>query len=343
MKAPKLAACSLALSALLVAALPATAAPASETIAGNFADAQIGEMQGLMSRGGYADVFGGLAADQSTGVVTAYIAPGVSPSRLGVAKSGLVLGARSKPRGKERLRWQVRFVSGGPSLATLHDVMAKVWTVEPWHTDSLSHLISYGIDPSRHVVAVTLDAITSKLRAESASTFGKLVELRVGSRFKTISNRMLDTQAYFGGDRLVATSGSYVSQCTAGFEAWQPSTGHTGMLTAGHCDLSNTWNQGYYDGSFHISGLMGVATVRRFADNIGILYKGNDRVRALSAYGTSMGLAAAGGQLIGGALIALDPLGLGWRACFLINVPVGVAALALAPRLIPGSPRTSAS
>jgi MFS family permease len=74
---------------------------------------------------------------------------------------------------------------------------------------------------------------------------------------------------------------------------------------------------------------------------IGILYTGEDRVRALSAYGTSMGLAAAGGQLIGGGLIALDPLGLGWRACFLINVPVGLAALALAPRLIPDSPRNT--
>lgn len=71
---------------------------------------------------------------------------------------------------------------------------------------------------------------------------------------------------------------------------------------------------------------------------IGILYTGDDRVRALSAYGTSMGLAAAGGQLIGGGLIALDPLGLGWRTCFLINVPVGIAALLLAPRLIPESP-----
>ena len=72
---------------------------------------------------------------------------------------------------------------------------------------------------------------------------------------------------------------------------------------------------------------------------IGILYTGEDRLRALSAYGTSMGLAAAGGQLIGGGLIGLDPLGLGWRTCFLINVPVGVAALVLAPRLIPGTPR----
>jgi EmrB/QacA subfamily drug resistance transporter len=70
---------------------------------------------------------------------------------------------------------------------------------------------------------------------------------------------------------------------------------------------------------------------------IGVLYRGPDRLRALSAYGTSMGLAAVGGQLIGGALIALDPAGLGWRTCFLINVPIGVLALALAPRLIPNS------
>ncbi len=72
---------------------------------------------------------------------------------------------------------------------------------------------------------------------------------------------------------------------------------------------------------------------------IGVLYQGRDRMRALSAYGTIMGFAAVGGQLIGGGLIALDPAGLGWRACFLINLPVGAAALALSPRLIPESGR----
>jgi EmrB/QacA subfamily drug resistance transporter len=76
---------------------------------------------------------------------------------------------------------------------------------------------------------------------------------------------------------------------------------------------------------------------------IGVLYSGPDRVRALSAYGTSMGFAAAGGQLIGGGLIALDPAGLGWRACFLINVPVGIAALLLTPRLVPASGRRGQS
>jgi EmrB/QacA subfamily drug resistance transporter len=70
---------------------------------------------------------------------------------------------------------------------------------------------------------------------------------------------------------------------------------------------------------------------------IGVLYVGPDRVRALSVYGTVMGLAAVGGQLIGGALMSADPAGLGWRSCFLINLPVGVAALALAPRVIPES------
>jgi EmrB/QacA subfamily drug resistance transporter len=70
---------------------------------------------------------------------------------------------------------------------------------------------------------------------------------------------------------------------------------------------------------------------------IGVLYSGQDRLRALSVYGTSLGLAAVGGQLIGGALIALDPAGLGWRSCFLINVPVGVVALLMAPRVIPES------
>jgi predicted MFS family arabinose efflux permease len=41
--------------------------------------------------------------------------------------------------------------------------------------------------------------------------------------------------------------------------------------------------------------------------------------------------------LIGGVLMAVDPAGLGWRSCFLINVPVGLAALLLAPRVIPES------
>jgi len=70
---------------------------------------------------------------------------------------------------------------------------------------------------------------------------------------------------------------------------------------------------------------------------IGVLYDGADRARALAAYGMTMGLAAVSGQLIGGVLVQADIAGLGWRTVFLINVPVGALALALAPRLIPES------
>jgi MFS family permease len=70
---------------------------------------------------------------------------------------------------------------------------------------------------------------------------------------------------------------------------------------------------------------------------IGVVYSGPDRVRALSMYGMVMGLAAVGGQLIGGVLVQADIAGLGWRTCFLINVPIGLAALALAPRAVPES------
>ncbi len=70
---------------------------------------------------------------------------------------------------------------------------------------------------------------------------------------------------------------------------------------------------------------------------LGMAYTGPDRVRAISVYGMVMGLAAVGGQLLGGVLINADVAGLGWRAIFWVNVPLGIAALAAAPRLIPES------
>jgi MFS family permease len=70
---------------------------------------------------------------------------------------------------------------------------------------------------------------------------------------------------------------------------------------------------------------------------IGVRYTGADRARALSFYGVVMGLGAVGGQIIGGLLISADIGGVGWRSVFWINVPVGLAALALASRFVPES------
>lgn len=50
--------------------------------------------------------------------------------------------------------------------------------------------------------------------------------------------------------------------------------------------------------------------------------------RAFARYSLALGLGAVFGQVIGGLLIKADLLGLDWRMCFLINLPVGAAALA---------------
>ncbi len=67
-----------------------------------------------------------------------------------------------------------------------------------------------------------------------------------------------------------------------------------------------------------------------------------ERPRAFGFQGLVQGVAAIAGQIVGGGLIALDPLGLGWRSVFLINIPVGLIALLCANRLIPESRSESA-
>ncbi len=57
--------------------------------------------------------------------------------------------------------------------------------------------------------------------------------------------------------------------------------------------------------------------------------------KALSIFGITMGLAAAVGQFSGGALVAWNPLDLGWRAIFLIKIPVCLPILLAAWRFLP--------
>ena len=70
---------------------------------------------------------------------------------------------------------------------------------------------------------------------------------------------------------------------------------------------------------------------------MGMTYTGRDRVTAFSVYGIVMAVAATGGQLLGGALVEANIAGLGWRTVFWINVPIGLAALAVIRRLVPES------
>src|SRR5690242_2694550 len=106
-------------------------------------------------------------------------------------------------------------------------------------------------------------------------------------------------------------------------------------LASAACGLA--WSPGALVAARFVQGAAAALLSPQVLSIIGLAYTGPDRVRALSVYGIVLGVAAAGGQLLGGVLVQSDVAGLGWRSCFLINVPIGALALALAPRLVPES------
>jgi MFS family permease len=102
-------------------------------------------------------------------------------------------------------------------------------------------------------------------------------------------------------------------------------------------------NAGLLVGARLVQGAAGAMISPNALAILGLLYAGADRMRAISVYGITLGLAAVGGQLIGGLLIAWNIAGLGWRAIFFLNVPLGLAALILARRLVPETRSTRTS
>ncbi|MEU6285211.1 MFS transporter [Streptomyces sp. NPDC047028] len=62
---------------------------------------------------------------------------------------------------------------------------------------------------------------------------------------------------------------------------------------------------------------------------------GARRAKAMSLYGATAGLAMVAGQILGGVLVAADLAGTGWRAIFLVNVPVVVLGLVMGVRFVP--------
>src|SRR3954463_7696379 len=59
--------------------------------------------------------------------------------------------------------------------------------------------------------------------------------------------------------------------------------------------------------------------------------------KAFGLFGPVIGLSAVLGPIVGGALPDGDLFGLGWRAIFLVNVPIGLIALAGGIKLLPES------
>ena len=65
------------------------------------------------------------------------------------------------------------------------------------------------------------------------------------------------------------------------------------------------------------------------------IFSVQEQPRVIGLYGSVFGLASIVGQLLGGALITLHPFSLTWQSIFLINVPIGIAALIGAMKFLP--------
>jgi len=84
-----------------------------------------------------------------------------------------------------------------------------------------------------------------------------------------------------------------------------------------------------------VQGAGAAATMPQIMSVIQARFTGRDRARALSAYSAVIASGFVAGQVFGGLLVNADLFGSQWRPVFLVNVPIGLAVLALAPRFIP--------
>lgn len=82
--------------------------------------------------------------------------------------------------------------------------------------------------------------------------------------------------------------------------------------------------------------VQGTAAAAAMPQTIGLMramFRGPELGRALASIGPVMGLAGVCGPLLGGVLVHADLFGSSWRAVFLINVPLSLLVLGLAPLL----------
>jgi EmrB/QacA subfamily drug resistance transporter len=75
-----------------------------------------------------------------------------------------------------------------------------------------------------------------------------------------------------------------------------------------------------------LQGLTATVMAPQVLASIRVLFPPAEQGRALALYGATFGLGNICGQVLGGALVSLHPLGFTWQAIFLINVPIGLVA-----------------
>ncbi|MGW7059702.1 MFS transporter [Streptomyces sp. NPDC054904] len=84
--------------------------------------------------------------------------------------------------------------------------------------------------------------------------------------------------------------------------------------------------------------LQGTAGAMLLPQGLGLLrenFSGPELTKVFAIFGPVLGLGGIIGPVLGGFLIEGDFFGLGWRSVFLINLPIGIAALNVAAKFVP--------
>jgi MFS family permease len=84
-----------------------------------------------------------------------------------------------------------------------------------------------------------------------------------------------------------------------------------------------------------VQGAGAAAMMPQIMSVIQVRFGGAARARALSAYTAVLSSGFVAGQVIGGVLVTANLFGQSWRPVFLVNVPIGLAVLALVPLVVP--------
>jgi MFS family permease len=104
-------------------------------------------------------------------------------------------------------------------------------------------------------------------------------------------------------------------------------------LASGLCGLAGT--PGELVGARVVQGLAAAAMVPRVLALITVTFDPRQRPGALALFGVIGAVGSVAGQVLGGVIIDADIAGLGWRAVFLVNLPVGIIVLTVARIVLP--------
>lgn len=84
-----------------------------------------------------------------------------------------------------------------------------------------------------------------------------------------------------------------------------------------------------------VQGAGAAMMVPQVLSSLQALYAPRERAPMYGVIGAVSGLSAVIGPVLGGWLVSSDPLGVGWRSIFLINLPIGLALVVLTLRWVP--------